>query len=245
MNLGEKPVSDLEVQTDGETLTERAMRLLHQEIMSGTLKPGERMAVTELSKRYGISSSPMREALSRLAERNMVVALGRRGFRVRELSYEDLSDITRVRFLVEREALQISMSQAGDIWEASVIAALHRLRRNVQNADTEFGHGGEEFDRLHHEFHAALIAGCESPRLVGLAHDLFDQAFRYRQIMMRVLANAEHEISKQPITNAQSFIEMHETLAEAVLERKHELAFELLHRHLNSTLRNVYPEKVE
>ncbi|WP_172330091.1 GntR family transcriptional regulator [Mangrovicoccus sp. HB161399] len=223
-------MTELEPRGDGETLAEQAVQRLQQDIMSGALKPGTRLAVTDLAKRYGVSSSPVREALSRLAARNMVAATGRRGFRVRELSREDLADITRVRILVEREALRLSMLHGGDAWEAEVIGTLHRLRLNVHRAGAAFGSGGEEFDRLHHGFHAALIGGCGSPRLIELAGDLYNQAFRYRQINMRAMADAE------------SFVGMHEVLAKAAIGRDEDRAHALLRSHLNSTLANVYPE---
>lgn len=223
-------MTDLEEQAEGETLAERAAALLQNDIISGALKPGARLAVADLAARYGVSSSPVREALSRLGARNMVAAVGRRGFRVRELSHEDLADITRVRILVEREALSLSMRQGGDAWEAEVIAALHRLRQNVQRAGAAFGQGGAEFDLLHHGFHAALIGGCGSSRLIELAGDLYNQAFRYRQINMRGMADAE------------SFIGMHEVLARAAIRREEDRVFALLRTHLNSTLANVYPE---
>lgn len=221
---------DSQSSTNGETLAERAEQLMQKDIMAGTLKPGTRLAVTELADRYGVSSSPIREALSRLAARNMVAAVGRRGFRVQELSYEDLADITRVRILVELEALRLSMRLGGDGWEANVIGALHRLRLNVQRAGAEFGQGGAEFDALHHAFHAALIGGCGSPRLIDLAHDLYNQAFRYRQINMQGMADPE------------SFIGMHNVLAKAAISRDEERVFALLRNHLNTTLLNVYPE---
>ncbi|MBU2960073.1 GntR family transcriptional regulator [Citreicella sp. C3M06] len=218
------------IRTEGVTLAERAEQMLQQDIISGAHEPGARLAVTELANRYGVSSSPIREALSRLAARNMVAAVGRRGFRVQALSYEDLADITRVRVMVEREALLLSMRCGGDVWEADVIGALHRLRLNVQRAGAQFGQGGEEFDRLHHGFHAALISGCGSVRLIDMADDLYNQAFRYRQINMQGMADAE------------SFIGMHEVLAKAATGRDEDRAFALLRAHLNSTLMNVYPE---
>ena len=216
--------------SNAETLSERTTQLLQNDIISGELEPGVRLAVSDLAARYGVSSSPVREALSRLAARNMVTAVGRRGFRVRKLSFEDLADITHVRILVESEALRMSMLYGGDTWETGVISALYLLRLNVERAGADFGKGGEEFDRLHHSFHAALIAGCGSKRLMEQAEDLYNQAFRYRLTSMRRMADAD------------SFIDMHEVLAKTAIDRDEQRAIALLRDHLNSTLANVYPE---
>ncbi|RMX03520.1 GntR family transcriptional regulator [Corticibacter populi] len=216
---------------EAETLTERATQLLEHEILHGVLEPGTRLAVLDLADRYGISSSPIREALSRLVAQDLVEAIGRRGFHVRALSHEDLRDITHVRFTIEREALQLSMRNGGDEWEAAVVAALHRLQRYVERKGAEFGLGGDELDSLHYQFHKVLISGSGSRRLTVLAHDFYNQAYRYRNINMSGL--------KEP----DAFMQMHHVLAEAALGENEALAVELLHEHLYSTLTNIYPDK--
>ncbi len=218
-------------ESDGETLTEKAVELLQRDILAGLHQPGTRMAVLDLSERYGIGTTPIREALARLTAQNLVSAIGRRGFHVRELSYEDLRDITRLRFVIEREGLLLSMEKGGDDWETVVVAALYRLRLYVEREGSSFGAGGEEFDRLHRNFHAALIGGCGSPRIIGLAADLYKQAYRYRHSMMRKLVDPE------------DFVAIHDVLAQATLKRERDKACELLRVHLNSTLSTVYPDR--
>jgi len=216
---------------DAETLTERAAQLLEHEILHGVLEPGSRLAVQELSARYGISSSPVREALLRVVAQDLAQVIDRRGFHVRGLSPEDLIDITRVRFMAEREALQLSMRHGGDEWEAALVAALHRLQRYVERQGADFGLGDETLDAVHHQFHAALIGGSGSRRLTELAHDLYKQAHRYRNINMVGLRKPS------------DFIALHRDLAEAALRRDEILAVDLLRDHLYSTLVNIYPDQ--
>lgn len=216
---------------EAETLTERATQLLEHEILQGVLEPGSRLAVLDLSRRYEIGSTPIREALSRLVALNLVEAIGRRGFHVRGLSYEDLRDITHVRFTIEREALELSMRKGGDKWESDLIASLHLLQRYVERKGAEFGQGGDELDTLHYLFHKALIGGSGSPRLIEFARNLYNQAYRYRNVNMSRL--------EEPA----EFFEMHRTLAEAALSRDEQLAVDLLREHLYSTQRNIYPDR--
>lgn len=213
---------------DGGTMTERAVELLQRGILSGELAPGQRLNVMDLVALYGIGATPIREALSRLLSHNLITANGRRGFRVREMSRTDLADITHVRFVIEREGILMAMQRGDDAWEASIVGHLHRLRLFVERAGSAFGEGGEEFDALHHRFHASLLSGCGSPRIIALAENLYFQAYRYRRISMRQLADPDH------------FIAIHETLAEAVLARDEARAAGLLQVHLESTLRTVY-----
>lgn len=212
------------------TLTEQALESLQKDILAGTLKPGARLGVTELANTYDIGTTPIREALSRLLSKNLIVATERRGFRVREMSYDDLRDITLTRFVIEREALRLSMIQGDDEWIALIVASLHRLRLLVSRHSEEEGLRGTEFDELHQAFHSALISACKSPRLMGHAENLYLQAYRYRATMM------------DRWTDPQKFISAHEALAAAVTERRESEAIELLEDHLTTTLRHVFPE---
>ena len=78
-------------------LTEQAYRTLRKAIVQCEFPPEERLRVDELSSRYGFSSSPVREALARLAEQGLVRSIENRGFRVAPLSIDGLKDLTGER----------------------------------------------------------------------------------------------------------------------------------------------------
>ena len=214
----------------GETLSERTAARVESDIVSGALPPGSRLAIAELAARYGVGATPVREGLSRLVARGLIVAIGQRGFRVSAISRADLEDITRLRVLIEAEALRRSMARGDAAWEADIIAALHRLRRFVEQNDAALGEGGREFDSLHKGFHTALIARCGSPRMLEAHADLYDQAYRYRRIMMGAFGDPRE------------FVHDHQTLADLAIARRFGEAEDKLAAHLTSTLHAVYPE---
>jgi len=214
--------------TQHDTLSERAAALLERDILDGTLKPGDRLAIARLASHYGLSQTPLREGLSHLAARGLILAIGQRGFRVAGVSREDLEDITRLRVLIELDGLRRSIEASNDDWEAGIIATLHRFRRAVERAGESFREGSAEIDRLHKEFHTALIAGCNSPRTLQLHSSLYDQAYRYRRVGM------------SQIPDALDFIAEHQRLADIALSRDINTACGMLERHLNSTLAFVY-----
>ena len=86
-----------------------------------------------------------------------------RGFRVADVSREDLKDITQMRTVVEIEALRLAMAHGDDVWEAGIVSALHQMRRHIQRIGDKFREGAPEFDALHKGFHTALLAACASP----------------------------------------------------------------------------------
>src|SRR5258707_3789395 len=190
-----------------DTLSERAATLVERDIIAGLLAPGARLGIVDLVQRYEIGATPLREGLSRLVSRGLIVGIGQRGFRVADISREDLLDITRMRTVVEIEALRLAIANGDDAWEAEVLSALHQMRRHIQRTGDEFREGAPDFDRLHKGFHTALLAACESKRLLTAHSDLYDQAYRYRRVMMRSLGSGEE------------FVAVHQSLADRVLAR--------------------------
>jgi DNA-binding GntR family transcriptional regulator len=218
-----------EESTGADTLSERAAGLVEHDIIAGLLEPGARLGIVDLVRRYDIGATPLREGLSRLVSRGLIVGIGQRGFRVADVSREDLLDITRMRTVVEIEALRLAIAQGDDAWEAGVLSALHQMRRHIQRTGNEFHEGAPDFDRLHKAFHTALLAACGSKRLLTAHSDLYDQAYRYRRVMMRGLGSGE------------DFVAAHQSLADRVLARDLNGAQATLRSHLHSTLDFIYP----
>jgi DNA-binding GntR family transcriptional regulator len=211
------------------TLSERAATLLEQDILAGRLAPGARLGIVDLVQRYEIGATPLREGLSRLMSRGLIVGIGQRGFRVAEVSREDLADITCMRAAVEKEAIRLAIIHGDDAWEAGILSALHQMRRHIERTGNEFREGAADFDRLHKGFHTALLAACGSGRMLGAHSELYDQAYRYRRVMMRA------------IDSSAGFIRSHQMLADRVLARDVPGAQTMLEGHLHSTINFVYP----
>jgi GntR family carbon starvation induced transcriptional regulator len=212
-----------------DTLSERAAMLVERDIISGLHAPGARLGIVDLVQRYEIGATPLREGLSRLVSRGLIVGIGQRGFRVADVSREDLLDITRMRTVVEIEALRLAISNGDDAWEAGILSALHQMRRHIERTGNDFREGAPDFDRLHKAFHTSLLAACGSKRLLAAHSDLYDQAFRYRRVMMRAFDSGK------------KFVAAHDSLAARVLARDVAGAQTMLGSHLHSTLDFVYP----
>src|ERR1700682_782259 len=212
-----------------DTLSERAAGILQRDILAGKLPAGSRLAITELAQNYEIGATPLREGLSRLVSRGLIVAIGQRGFRVASVSREDLFDITRMRVVVEVEALRLAMANGGDAWEAGILAALHQLRRHIERVRVKFREGAEDFDALHNRSPTSPLEACGAMRLLAAHSDLYDQAYRYRRVMMRGFDSGER------------FVEAHQKLADRVIARDAAAARAMLAEHLETTLHFVYP----
>lgn len=153
-----------------DTLSERAANLVERDIIAGHLAPGARLGIVDLVQRYEIGATPLREGLSRLISRGLIVGIGQRGFRVAEVSREDLLDITRMRTVIEIEALRLAMAQGDDAWEAGILSALHQMRRHIERTGNEFREGAPDFDQLHKRFPHHAAGGV---RVEAAAHGAF------------------------------------------------------------------------
>jgi len=209
------------------TLSEQAFHVLRQDVLSGRHLPESKLKVDALQTLYGFSSSPLREALSRLVQEGLVKSDERRGFRVTAISPEDLVDITKMRLMLDIPALRESIRLGDDAWEAQIVASFHRLEKIESRLPQGPVVLDADWSQRHRDFHRALIAACPSERQLAWSMSLFDQAERYRHFAAR-----NRTVSKKKD-------EEHRTLMKAVLRRDVETAAVLLAEHISSTQKNV------
>ncbi|MBC7202517.1 MAG: GntR family transcriptional regulator [Pusillimonas sp.] len=208
-------------------LTEQAYRTLRKAIVQCEFPPEERLRVDDLSARYGFSSSPIREALTRLAEQGLVLSIENRGFRVAPLSFDGLKDLTRVRLLIETEALKDAMENGDDEWEERIVAAYHSLRLAEQRISEGPIARDESWSERHRAFHLAIYSGCSSPLLLNLIDLLFDNAERYHRYSAR-FRKARRKKDQD-----------HQLIMKAALKRDKHAAVTLLKKHIRSTEQSV------
>ena len=208
-------------------LVDQAFQRLRQDVLTGNFAAGTKLKVEELQAAYGFSSSPLREALSRLSQEGLVRADERRGFRVAPLSPDDLRDITRMRLMLDVQALQEAIDHGDDAWEAAIVAAFYRLDKVESRLPDGPVILDAEWSALHRDFHAALLAACPSQRQLAWSASLFDQAERYRRFSAR-----HRKVARRKSTE-------HKKLMDATLRRDSATACALLADHIGGTLRNV------
>jgi len=218
--------------TDSDAAVDRIRR----DILSGALAPNEKLRVRELTARYGIGVSPMREALARLAGTDLVRLEGQKGFRVTPISLRDLMDITRTRQVVESKALALAIEAGNDMWEGEILKAFHVMCRELARRGEGSGEWLDSFEARHREFHRALIAACPLQTLKSYCEELYFRKERYRRVLFgyafdQVDVKAEHE-----------------NLMDAVLSRDLKSASTILTDHIGLTadlLARLLPEPAD
>lgn len=203
-----------------KTLTEETLMRLRRDIVSGAFEAGRKMKSEDLKKRYGVGTSPIREALFQLVSEGLVRSDGQRGFRVAELRQAELLDIADWRARLECEALRRSIRNGDVEWEASAVAAFHRLKHIEGRKDLDAQEAADQWEERHRGFHFALYSACGSPWLLRFCGLLIQHGERYRRAYI-----AYPRISS-------TITAEHRAIMDAATSRDADLATELLEKHI-------------
>lgn len=210
-----------------QTLNASALALLRSDIIACRLMPNERLRVETLRERYGMGTSPIREALMRLEAEGLVELEQNKGFRVSEVSQENLLDLMRTRIEIETIALRWSLEKGSVDWEASLLSAFHRLSRQSKIDPANPDAISEAWSKEHANFHSALVSACGSPTLLSIRSRLFEQADRYVALSIMSSGPLRDDVTE------------HKQLMRAALNRELDKTLELNRVHINRTLDKV------
>jgi DNA-binding GntR family transcriptional regulator len=196
-----------------ESLRETVGNALRAAIVSGEMEPGVVYSAPALSARFGVSATPVREAMLDLVREGMVSSVPNKGFRVTEVSEKDLDRITELRLLIEPPTIRRVVPLIPE-------ADLAELRRMAGEIVAYAGRGDligyTEADR---RFHLALLAYSDNPRLVDTIAGL-----RSQTRLLGLASLSERELSDSAAE--------HLALMDLIEDRDAQRAFELMNRHI-------------
>ncbi|MAT91773.1 MAG: GntR family transcriptional regulator [Halioglobus sp.] len=191
-NFSPLPARQSTVQAEAKTLTDLAYQRLREDIVHGAFHPGDKLRIEHLKRSYDVGATPLREALYRLSADGFVQVQGQRGFRVADMSLEELRDITELRVVLEGMALAQSVEHSDDDWESRVVASFHHLTKAEKQRDPDI----QEWEIRNREFHLALVSCCHSPWLMRFHEILYDQHKRYRNLA-RIDRSSRRNVHKE------------------------------------------------
>lgn len=214
------------------TLTEQLEQAMRADILDGVLEPGERLRAIDLTARYGVSATPLREALQRLAVENLVELDPRYGATVAPISVSDLRDIYDQLQLIGCLALERSVARGDDSWAEDVTARFSALAIATRQQE-QISDGDDETRRrlaaqageAHWDFHNALYSACDSQWLMRFVQMLHAHSERYRRL-------AQHTAGERRDT-----LHEHEEIMRAALRRDAATAVTSLREHLGLTVK--------
>ncbi len=149
-------------QIQNRSFRDQVRRGLEAALVAGELRPGELYSAPMLGERFGVSATPVREAMLALAKDGFVVAERNRGFRVVEISETDLDEISQIRLLLE-------VQSTVDVARAISSGVLDRLSKTADEIVAAAARGDLiEYLDSDRRFHVDLISQLGNARLTEL-----------------------------------------------------------------------------
>jgi DNA-binding GntR family transcriptional regulator len=196
------------------TLVELAGQRLRNAILSGALRPGQKIVEEQLCADFGISRAPLREALRLLAQQGLVEHLPRRGSRVTEWSPLDILQLFELRGVLERHAIETALPLADPV---AALAPVRDALDQMRAAADDLGR-----DDAHRAFHAAVVGLAENRQLnIALAPILL-------KLQLPMAVNLREEARHQHSSDG---IERHQAILTALQTNDPALVVAAMHEH--------------
>ena len=194
-----------------DNVTER----LRHDLLAGEIKPGERIKVAELEKRFGVSHIPIREAVRRLESEGLIIAAPQRAAVAAGVDLEDLAGLYDLRRIIECDVIRRSVDAMTSEQVGAVESALETLEAVANDHDSPV------FWELHRDFHWTLL----EPGASAWIERVLDQIWLASQRYVRLFVSETLDDAMRD----------HRALLGFCQERDDAGAAELLRRHLDRT----------
>ena len=214
----------------GATLSEKIYRLVRERILSGQMASLASVREEQVAELMGVSRTPVREALSRLATEGFLERVPRRGFRVPAQSVEELVELYPVLQALEVLAGELAFPRIRphDLDELEGLNA--RFARAVAASDVP---GAIEINDL---FHHSLAALCGNAALCRLLEDLRNQVRRL-EVLDFTGVLLEQDASDHKSLRPDEWVNQHAAVLDALREGQQERALELLRENRSLVFR--------
>lgn len=183
-------------------------------ILSGTIKPGERLMEVQMAEKLGVSRTPIREAIRKLELEGLVIMVPRKGVYVADLSVKDITDVLEIRAALEGLAASLAASRVKKEDVDSIEKAVREFDEAIK---------GEDFELIVEkdmQFHASIFEATNNEKLIALTNNLREQIQRFR-VMMLKNSSKLNDMSSE-----------HREIADAICNKNMEKAQELASSHI-------------
>jgi DNA-binding GntR family transcriptional regulator len=173
------------IASGSRSLARRAYDALKQDILTCVLLPGAQIFEGELAAHYGMSKTPVREALNLLGQEDLVQVLPRRGYLVAPVTLRDVQEVFQLRLLLETAAAELAaehITEDGIRQLNALVAVRYTYRDRVS-----YG----RFLRANREFHVAVARASGNVRLAAFVAKLLEDMERILHLGLDLRDSAE------------------------------------------------------
>jgi DNA-binding GntR family transcriptional regulator len=159
-------------------LRENAYELIKRMILKGYFKPGERLIENQLSKKFGVSRTPIRESIRKLAAEGLVEITPKGGTKISKLSKNDIDEIYEIRDVLESFAAEKAASIITDREIGSLEKSLEDAEKALLNKDMK------RMAQIDTKIHNLICKSSKNNRLFQLVDVLCTNITRHRELIL-------------------------------------------------------------
>lgn len=194
---------------------------LRRAILTGELKPGERLMEIHLANRLGVSRTPIREAIRKLELESLVTMLPRRGAIVAEINEKGLKDVLEVRRALDVLCAELACERISEKEKNDLKQACFAFERATKEGTAT------EIAAKDVALHDIIVRSTGNDRLIALVNNLAEQMYRYR-----------FEYIKDESQHDQLVIE-HKAILDAIIKGDKKAASEAAAIHIDNQERSI------
>jgi DNA-binding GntR family transcriptional regulator len=194
---------------------------LKNAIISGELKPGERLMEISIAQQLGVSRTPVREAIRKLEKEKFIEMIPRKGAYVSSTTLKDMLEVLEVRRLIEGFASELAAERMSDESLAELFRTHKAFLKALDDQDTD------SMVALDNEFHDLIFMSAENSKLLEIQRSLSEQVMRYRLSYFNEFRNYDE------------LREMHEQIYDAIEKKDAKRAGDVARQHVEKIEKRV------
>ena len=152
---------------------------LRKAILTGTLKPGERLMEVHLANKLGVSRTPIREAIRKLELEGLVIMIPRRGAEVAQITEKSLKDVLEVRRALDALSVELACDRITEEELGTLKKACDDFETAVREKDVSV------IAKADVALHDIIVKATGNQRLQQLVNNLAEQMYRYRFVYIK------------------------------------------------------------
>ncbi|MEA4894987.1 MAG: GntR family transcriptional regulator [Oscillospiraceae bacterium] len=211
----------MEIQLQVDSLTDQAYDILKEKIISKQFPPGKRLVDSQLAKEFGISRTPLRDAIRKLYDDGLVTSYSGRGYCVFQPSIDDIREIFEIRLIIDVAAARKLITE--------ILPSNKETYAVIEDFYNEFSKevDREGFIKADEDFHDKLVLMMGNARLYEFYTEIRNQTRTFRR---------RTSSDKARISKAYSH---HERICRGLLDLDLEATIEAMTDHINLSMNDA------
>ena len=194
---------------------------LRRAILTGQLKPGERLMEVHLAHKLGVSRTPIREAIRKLELEGLVIMIPRRGAEVARITEKSLKDVLEVRRALDALSVELACDRITEEDMKRLLQACQDFEKAAKGKDASV------IAKADVALHDIIVEATGNQRLAQLVNNLSEQMYRYRFVYIK-------EESKHDMLVAE-----HREIYESIASRDKERAARAAKLHIDNQEKSI------